>query len=237
MKIKFIARDEIVAKTFKNPSPAAKNIPNWYREQEKYVGGEKKLMSRGPGAKFNQTIKSCPAVHDGMTAGYLFYTPCDIHISQEEGMINFDFSSEAYCRINAHGQEQIGKVELDRGYYHDECVFKFVADWAVKTPKGYSSMIMHPMWREDLPFRVLPGIIDTDSYNGIMNFLFLLKRGYEGIIPAGTPVGQIIPFKRDDWKSSIEVSTLEDWDSNFLRDSINFQGTYRKNHFKKKNYK
>jgi hypothetical protein len=50
-------------------------------------------------------------------------------------------------------------------------------------------------------FTVLPGIVDTDSYTGIINFPFVLNNLFwEGIIPAGTPIVQAIPFKRDRFK-------------------------------------
>ena len=53
-------------------------------------------------------------------------------------------------------------------------------------------------------FRSLPGIVDTDTYTAPVNFPFVLNDWkFEGIIPAGTPMAQVIPFKRESWQMSI----------------------------------
>jgi hypothetical protein len=55
----------------------------------------------------------------------------------------------------------------------------------------------------DLPFTILPGIVDTDKYNAPVNFPFILNdMKFTGLIPAGTPIAQVIPFKRENWKMS-----------------------------------
>jgi len=72
--------------------------------------------------------------------------------------------------------------------------------WAIKTPKGYSVLIIQPMHRE-APFTILPAIVDTDNYKAPINFPFVMNdKNWEGLIPTGTPIAQIIPFKREQWK-------------------------------------
>ena len=52
-------------------------------------------------------------------------------------------------------------------------------------------------------FKILPGIVDTDTYTPPVNFPFVLTdENYEGLIPAGTPLAQVIPFKRESWEMS-----------------------------------
>ena len=47
----------------------------------------------------------------------------------------------------------------------------------------------------------MPGIVDTDKYVSPVNFPFILNDiKFTGLIPAGTPIAQVIPFKRDSWK-------------------------------------
>jgi hypothetical protein len=75
--------------------------------------------------------------------------------------------------------------------------------WCIKTPKGYSSVFTHPINRPDLPFYTLGGVIDTDKWGEAGSHPFLLKKGWEGIIPAGTPIIQIIPFKREGWVNKV----------------------------------
>jgi hypothetical protein len=60
-------------------------------------------------------------------------------------------------------------------------------------------------------FTILPGIVDTDQYKAAVNFPFVLNEAdkFEGLIPAGTPMAQVIPFKRDSWK--MEIGSADDF--------------------------
>jgi hypothetical protein len=236
-KITFRASDPIVREAFPVPEPAELRIPSWFRRQSKYVGGERGFMSRGAGARLNQSVRACPVVHDTMIAGYLMYSPCDIAVTvAQDGEVDFDCSSGAYCKISAHHAVQMSEMKFDRNFYREH-VFKFQMEWAIDTPPGYSIMIMHPMYREDVPFTTLPGLIDTDGYGGAMNILFMLRRDFQGIIPAGTPIAQVIPFKREDWQHEITVSDPVKWSADYLKYESKFRGAYRKWAFKRKEWK
>jgi hypothetical protein len=53
-------------------------------------------------------------------------------------------------------------------------------------------------------FTILEGVVDTDQYKAPVNFPFVLNDvKWEGIIPAGTPMAQVIPFKRESWEHKI----------------------------------
>jgi hypothetical protein len=78
-------------------------------------------------------------------------------------------------------------------------------NWYYETPPGYSVLITHPMNRYDLPFYVQSGIVESDIWGLPVFIAFFLKRNFQGVIPKGTPIMQIIPFKRDNW----ELETIE----------------------------
>jgi hypothetical protein len=84
-------------------------------------------------------------------------------------------------------------------------VFKYHHGWTVKTPKNVSCLFVHPIGYQDLPIRSISGVVDTDEYAGEINVPFTFKEGWTGILPAGTPMFQIIPFERENWTS--EFST------------------------------
>jgi hypothetical protein len=49
-------------------------------------------------------------------------------------------------------------------------------------------------------FTILPGIVDTDEYYAPINFPMVINDpAFEGMIPKGTPIAQVIPFKREQW--------------------------------------
>ena len=65
-------------------------------------------------------------------------------------------------------------------------------------------MVMDPQHHEPGPLSCFSGIVDTDDYAPPINMLFKLRDpNFEGIIPAGTPFLQVVPFKRESWTSSL----------------------------------
>jgi hypothetical protein len=64
-------------------------------------------------------------------------------------------------------------------------------------------MFTAPVHRPSI-FTILDGVVDTDTYNAPVNFPFVLNDiTFEGLIPAGTPMVQVIPFRREEWEMSI----------------------------------
>jgi hypothetical protein len=115
-------------------------------------------------------------------------------------------------------------------------VAKWHNDFLIKTPKGFSVLFTHPLNRLDLPFFTLSGLVDCDKYNSPIHFPFLLKRGFEGIIESGTPIAQIVPVKRELWKSKKYLFNSDKIYQNqrtFLR---TFSDYYKKKVWIKKNY-
>jgi hypothetical protein len=179
------------------PKPASSFIPNWYKEIESYIGGEKKPIQ---GSNSSATIKRCMPVFDAITAGYVITTPTDVFVSQKEDENGNKFP---YYEWSSLGAIQFHPVE--QAYNHPSrgkhIIYpKWINPWSIKTPKGYSVLIVQPFHRES-PFTIMPGIVDTDAYTNPVNFPFVLNDiNFEGMIPAGTPVAQVIPFKRENWK-------------------------------------
>jgi hypothetical protein len=64
----------------------------------------------------------------------------------------------------------------------------------------------------------------------------LLKKGFEGNIPAGTPIIQITFIKRDDWKSSISQFNEEEYFNIAYKVKRKFFGGYKKTYWSRKNY-
>jgi hypothetical protein len=95
------------------------------------------------------------------------------------------------------------------------------------------------MHRESKIFEILPAIIDTDKAITQINLPFVLKDlKFEGTIPAGTPIAQIIPFKRESWK--LEKGNEKDIEKNkntikLLQSS--FVNVYKNKFWQKKSYK
>jgi hypothetical protein len=181
------------------PEPASSFIPDWYKELDSYLGKIKKPASDGSSTA---TIKRCIPVFDAITAGYIITTPADVYVSQKDGLPWFTWSQ--LDLIEFHPVEQAPEHPNRNGM---PAYPKWVNPWAIKTPAGYSILITQPFHRES-PFTILPGVVDTDTYTAPINFPFVLNDPkWEGMIPAGTPIAQIIPIKRDSWKQTLGGKT------------------------------
>jgi hypothetical protein len=172
------------------PQPASKLIPDWYKNMESYMGKEKKPS--GDGAT-TATIKRCMPVMDAITAGYIITLPADVYVSIKNGEQFFEWA--ALNLINFHPIQQAPEHPARKPYAYP----KWINYWAIRTPKGYSTMFVQPMHRESV-FTILPGIVDTDEYYAPVNLPFVINDpAFEGMIPKGTPIAQVIPFKREQW--------------------------------------
>lgn len=204
--IEFIASKKIEYDAFEPPVPTSKVLPEWYKKQNKYVGNKLKVDSIG---NYNHTIKACMPVFDMITAGYVIKLPCDIFFEKDEtGNIYSVWSTSLIKCVETHSIEQVSKFPIPDGYNPNP--LKFVQPWIIKTPPGYSTLFMSPAFQTDSPFYMMPGIVDTDKHPLPVNFPFLIDNDFEGIVEAGTPIMQIIPFKRDSWNSSISYDKNDD---------------------------
>ena len=75
-----------------------------------------------------------------------------------------------------------------------------------------------------------------NKYNFLpINLPFFLKEGFEGIIPKGTPIAQIMPFKREPWNSEKEdLNPLTKYQINNLKSVV--QRSYKNRFWSKKTY-
>lgn len=206
------------------PEPAQKNIPHWYKEMVSYGDSGKKPNGEG---KVDKTVKKCIPFLDAITSGYLFFTHGDIYVSQREEGPWFEWTGEPI--IEFHNKWQIEKHPAVENEEYN--VPKYLNPWIMKTPKGYSTLFVPPIHRET-PFKILEGIVDTDAYNTNINFPFILSNlKFEGIIPAGTPIAQAIPFKRDDWQYEIGNEKDIDQARRVQREMRQYFSNYYRNKF------
>jgi hypothetical protein len=200
MKISFKAFNTMAGISNHNPLPAVKVLPSWYGRMPRFTDNEKKFRFFANG-NTNSTIKWCNPFLDSLTIGYLITLENDVQVSKENDITNFVWKAGGDSFISTHSKEQITKEMVPNGF--DPQPFKFLNNWSIKTPKGYSALFVHPLNRTDLPFHTLSGVVDTDDYNQPVNFPFLIRADFEGIIPAGTPIAQVIPIKRESWTHEI----------------------------------
>lgn len=182
-------------------SPAAKALPEYWRTFSRFFEG-KKFKPMGQGTS-NQTVKACPPFLDSLMAGYVLTLEHDLYIDTT------DVSDPKFHWENGGPEWIIGHdpKQLDPSILGSEFVkgaWKFGNDLLIETPNNYSLLFTHPLNRPELPFYTLSGIVDTDSYKMPVQFPFLVKKDFEGLVKAGTPIVQIIPIKREEWQHEVK---------------------------------
>ena len=218
-----------------HPRPARTMLPDWYKETPTHVPGHENGLIT-PGSNTTHTIKKCMPVFDALTAGYICVTTVDIQVhTDEESNLPYYTWSWGDSVIEWHPVHQAPSHPHQNGFPYP----KFMNPWGIKTPPGYSLLVMNPVHYKQEFFTILEGIIDTDSYHTNINFPFVLNNPkFEGIIPAGTPIAQLIPFKRDNWQMEFGgAEERKDLLKNKVTLRSKFVNSYRNQFWHKKSFK
>ncbi len=241
-KIRFVSnRPWLTEDSASKPGPMIKTLPEWYRRADRHAVNPEtgKPWQLPDGGGKIPTWKACPAVFDIMGTGYTYKTPCDIEFAEDAaGNIHARVLDPQHQNF-LMDREPLPQFVCPPGYHEKH--FAWWADWAVELPEGYSALYTHPFNRFELPFITTNGIVDNDKDHlpGTMPFFFL--KGITGILPAGTPYAQILPFKRENWDSEVDVSlTVEEMEAKNQANSAKFRqpdgGIYQKEVWERRKY-
>lgn len=187
--IQFIPSPNVLP-NHKQPVSMKRLVPDWYKNAER-------TYTDKHGEEF-LGLKTCAPFLDGLVAGYALVTPVDIHVfKNEEGNVEFNWED---CGFDIIGERkgQSGET-MPRPAGHELNHLVWVCQWGIKTPKNYSILVTHPLNRFDLPFTTMSAIVDSEVFLNWGNIPFFIKKDFTGVIPAGTPIAQLIPIKIDKW--------------------------------------
>lgn len=229
MKIQFHPLSKMISQRVPSPKSAKVYTPDWFKQIETFPFGKK----YSNGKLLNKTAKLCMPFSDTFTTGYIQETWCEIAISRSGESFSYDYTMEP--TIMRHRD---ATTPISPEYINTE--FTWCQPYGIQVPRGWSILITHPLNQHQLPFHTLSGIVDADSfhYSQFPNSLpFYLRQDFEGIIPAGTPMFQIIPFKREMWTSEIVRHDENKIEGGIAQIYKHFQGGYKNHHWNRKQYK
>ena len=204
LTVEWIPASKEVEMVVPAPNPAKLYIPQWYKDAAP-PATEKNYKFQRPGVVGNLGLKACVPLLDSITHGYIQESWTDIYFKVSvDGEYILDYSYPTGPRIIGHRDNNAGThFKIPDGYYKNEFVWR--EPWIPKLPKGYSVLYINPLNNFDLPFLNVSGLVDADVFYHEFNGQnpFLLKKGFSGILPAGTPMYQMIFIKRSDWESKV----------------------------------
>jgi hypothetical protein len=227
MIIEFKSVDEMAFEIDAKPYPASKAIPDWWKN------ANSSFQHLNIPTSGMSTFKRCMPILDVLSAGYIIPLHSDIEVVQvnNETKIMSPFPRPV---VEKHMPQKVSGIEIPNGY--SDVVFKYMVNWTIKTPPGYSCLVTHPFGYNNLPFHSFSGIVDSDKFHADINTPFTLKKNFSGVIPKGTPMMQIIPFKREDWESKILKGTPSEVEKNYIILMTKLHSGYKKFFRDKKTY-
>lgn len=232
-KITFLPTTETCYAINTYPKPSKKYIANWYKKIPGFLNGDTKLKFRQQMLMPNVTIKKCIPFLDAMTSGYMVSLEEDIYVEiiDNQPLIRWRSNDEL---ITWHTLNQFEGVPIPDTYHR--MIAKWANYWTIITPKNYSILFSHPFNRLDLPFFTLSGIVSCDTYLNPVQFPFVLKKEFEGIIEAGTPICQLTLIKNESWKTKVLKYDKMQTYKNYKSFAKTFIGAYKKNFWNKHDY-
>ena len=189
------------------PVPARKIMPEWY----------KKLASRTGSGLAKGTVKRCPPFLDAMQLGWVIPLAGDVEFKTNEDASGVDYSWSFYKPlVESHAVQQVTS-EGAPNPANPKPPMKFLNYWTIRVPKGYSVMFMPLMNRPDPRFTCLSGVVECDKYFEYINFPFFFNSpNFEGVVEAGTPLVQVIPFRRGGMLSQSNIGAFTAADTKAL---------------------
>ena len=202
------------------PVPAHTMQPDWWKKG--------KLNEFVNGSPITGTIKICPAMRDWLTTGYLIVAQRDIQVRHDKDLMKHRTEverddAEKQVALPSHPKEQLFygtdhefNMFPENPNMYD--AFKIRCDWCMKLPEGYSMMYLDPFLYSNPDFVAWRGLIDADKGFNMAdennNIIMYPKHDGDFVIKKGTPLVQVVPYKREEWQATYLTYKSNDWTKN-----------------------
>jgi hypothetical protein len=197
MKIKFSCDAHLLG-VIPNPVAAIKAAPDYFKQ----------IKPQSDNHPRSGTVKRCVPFLDALSAGFVIPMWCDVYVFARNGELSIDFppnfpQSET---LGHHSSVQIPKHPLANSPYGN-MPMKWINPWVIETDPGVSCLFTSPLNHMETRFKLLDGVVDTDTYYNNINFPFFWTGGDgEFFIQKGTPLVQVIPFRREEQKLEVCIT-------------------------------
>ena len=205
------------------PAPAKEMMPDWFKRLPAIDKSHLTPTSSG------LTVKRCMPFIDALTTGWILPLAAAVRLEIVDGgrTVNSGWDFDRVMVSNHASHQVAGHPSQPR----PPC--KFHNYWTIRTPPGWSCLFVPPLNRPNPIFEVVSGIVDTDSYTSLIHFPFFAV-GPDGVhtLEKGTPLVQVIPFKRIDTQLpgevKVETPAQAETRQRIFRNTLAGDGWYRK---------
>ncbi len=205
------------------------HLPQWYKKMPQWKNNTISVFPKN-----SKTVKKCAPYLDSLLIGYALTLPGDLYVDMSADV---NLSWATLYPLATHRADNVNN-DLPVPFGCVSLEFTWVFPAYLKIPKNYSAIVTHPFNRFDLPFVTLTGVVDGEfTMAGGSNLPFYIKEDFKGVIPKGTPIAQIIPFKRESWKLKEDEEIVKEGILNNKKShASSFTGWYKTSIWKKKTY-
>jgi|DEB0MinimDraft_10_1074344.scaffolds.fasta_scaffold26835_5 hypothetical protein len=217
MKIEIIPRykqfEDLIAAY--PPQHANRFIPEWFKEMK--LGNEMASFLEEFHDVWTEnafTAKKCPAIQDLMTEGIIIPLWGKMYMGHEyddEGnplQTYYGMTTNKALNYNffgSHFEKQVkgmdvGLADLGR---MNKSILKLESPYKIIVPEGYNLLYVDPFYHFRKEIRLLEGLVEADKW-GYITFPFSIQQK-EFILEAGTPLIQVIPYKREKEKIDLTI--------------------------------
>lgn len=205
------------------PVPAKEAMPDWFKRLPAVDTANLGVKSNG------LTVKRCMPFIDALSVGWILPLAATVRLEISEGgrtvKSGWEFDRQM---VSNHGRHQVaGNPREPR----PPC--KFHNYWTIRTAPGWSCLFVTPLNRPNGVVDIVSGVVDTDTYASLIHFPFFATAA-DGlyVLEKGTPLVQVIPFKRDTTNLLGTVRPENGADAaereRILRNTLAGEGWYRK---------
>ena len=197
------------------PVPSRRALPDWFKQmspsidlppgQSKFPFGLSKALRL---SNLNSTIRRCPGVISYLSEGYLIPLWSDFLV-QIRGQTVYCVGSNELAQASPHSKQmQYSSMPVPDSYLQDSV--KFINPWKVRTPPGWSVLLMQPFYEFDTRFTVVPGVVDSDVYHHIHINTFFQRGDRDHQLKMGMPFVHVLPFQRAALGLEVRAMTEQD---------------------------
>lgn len=191
LRIEFLC-DPALEGTIPAPERAIRFAPDWFRQLKPEMGVPDAHGLPG------MTAKACLPMTDALSLGFVIPLPFDIQLRVPPDGVNIAMGWPPDCPFAPIEQHHPAQLGAPNPPFAQVMPLKFVSPWRIKVPDGYSVLFQPLVNRPELPFYCFSALVDCDRFAPTINFPFIWTGGPGDFhLPAGTPLIQAIPIRRD----------------------------------------
>jgi hypothetical protein len=198
-KITFWADNEIISKVYPLV-PSNKFIPEWYRKLPQFTDK-------------SNTVKRCPGIMKYLTHGYIVRTWLDVTIHTDVKHNNIkieyteDFRNIGRKNVFNYFQTSPPITLMNEGTFGDpnpfpdntfKRILKWQLGWHAQAPKGFDIWFAPLQYHFNPNFTATIGMMDSRITEQLNIQVLWHPTESEVYIPAGTPLVQLIPVRREE---------------------------------------